>query len=109
MSGAGILPCLYDTRPPVNSSKQKQRRPAYKTCCPAYIQVFMGIKTTGSKSDLKRDRGPRRNHVLRSPSPLPLMASLNTSSLWEKMNVRVYSDLFSTHLYSRDLRVMNSI
>lgn len=55
MSEAAILSCLYDTRPPVNSGQRKQRQSAYKTCCPPHIQVFMGIKTTGFKSELKRD------------------------------------------------------
>jgi len=54
MSEAGILPCLYDSHPPVNSGKLNQRPTAYKTCCPAQIQLFMRIKTTGLKSDLKR-------------------------------------------------------
>lgn len=73
MSEAGILPCLYDTRPPVNSSKRKQSQPAYKTCCPPHIQVFMGIKTTGFKSDLERDEGEfglLRSHAASSVHPL---------------------------------------
>lgn len=50
MSEAGILPCLYDTHPPVISGKRKRRQPAYKTHCPPQIQVFMAMNTTGFKS-----------------------------------------------------------
>lgn len=57
MSEAGILPCLYDTRPPVNSGKRKQRQPAHKARRPPQIRVFMGIKTTGPKSEPSRGAG----------------------------------------------------
>ena len=76
MREAGILPCLYDTRPPVNPGKRKQRQPAYKTCRPPQIQVFMGIKTTGFKSGPQE--GPEStlsSHVVSSPSLHPQMSS----------------------------------
>lgn len=57
MSEAGVLPCLYDTRPPVNSGKRKQRQPAHKARRPPHIRVFMGIKTTGPKSEPSRGAG----------------------------------------------------
>lgn len=50
ISEVGILPCLYDTCPLVNSGKWIQRQSAYKTHWPPQIQVFMGIKTTAFKS-----------------------------------------------------------
>lgn len=76
MSEAGILPCLYDTRPPVNSGKRKQRQPAYKTRRPPQIQVFMGIKTTGSKSGPQEGPGTvLRSHVVSTPSLHPVMSS----------------------------------
>lgn len=75
MSKAGILPCLYDTRPPVNSSKRKQRQPGYKTRCPPQIQVFMGIKTTGFKSDPKKNWRLYRGAMFCRPSLYPLIYS----------------------------------
>lgn len=39
---------------PVNSGGEKKRHPADKTRCPPQARVFMGIRTTGFKSELKR-------------------------------------------------------
>lgn len=95
MSEAGILPCLYDTRPPVNSGKRKQRQPAYKTRRPPQIQVFMGIKTTGVKSDLKRDCALHWEAMLCPVLSLhPLMTSFGI--IYVYVNVCISSDLIFT-------------